>query len=251
LTYAQDKLVALGGIVQQLSEALQDKLVAGLWRSRFIQQLCWYTSEFSDSGHSRAESKPWIAPSWSWASCDYATHRGGTRDLGQHRELVKLVELDVPTKPSGALISGYIKLRCRLVPALLRFEQCNGWRNNWMVFSDRDTTFNSKLQLWLDGPCFVDGTDNLNQIHLLMIQEGIDPIFTNDNKVVGIAVIPSIDQENTFVRIGCFFGKSTYNKSTTTQADKLQKKFRQKELDFYSELVERHKRSVDQIIKII
>ena len=147
LTCAQDKLVALGGIVQQISQALQDELVAGLWRSRFIEQLCWYTSESSDNGHSRAGSKPWIAPTWSWASCDYPTHRGGTSNLGQRREVVELVELDVQSKPSGALIAGYIKLRCRLVPALIQFKQCDGWRKNWMMFSDRKTSHSFDLKL--------------------------------------------------------------------------------------------------------
>lgn len=40
LTFPRDKAVALTGVAQDVSQILRDELVAGLWRSRFISQLC-------------------------------------------------------------------------------------------------------------------------------------------------------------------------------------------------------------------
>ncbi|KAF2492847.1 HET-domain-containing protein, partial [Lophium mytilinum] len=66
MTKEEDKLVAIRGIAQDVTEALDDNLVAGLWRNRIIEELCW--SMESWSGTALARPLKWRAPTWSWAS---------------------------------------------------------------------------------------------------------------------------------------------------------------------------------------
>ena len=61
---SEDKLVAIGGIAQQIAESVKDTYVAGLLRDGLISQLCWYSRVIS------RRPDNWRAPSWSWASVD-------------------------------------------------------------------------------------------------------------------------------------------------------------------------------------
>jgi hypothetical protein len=62
LTKYQDKLVALEGIADMVGEVLEDEPVAGPWKNRLSQDLCWFKSSFW--GNHKAKSKPvaWTAP---------------------------------------------------------------------------------------------------------------------------------------------------------------------------------------------
>ncbi|KAF2728256.1 HET-domain-containing protein, partial [Polyplosphaeria fusca] len=67
LTKNRDKLVALRGITQLLGDAIRDEFVAGLWRSRIIEELCWLkVLRFGEN--TSLELGKWRAPTWSWAS---------------------------------------------------------------------------------------------------------------------------------------------------------------------------------------
>lgn len=60
LTRHSDKIIALAGVAEMCQERLGDAYIVGLWRQRFIAQLCWETYPH---GHARPE--PCIAPTWS------------------------------------------------------------------------------------------------------------------------------------------------------------------------------------------
>ncbi|EUC45293.1 hypothetical protein COCMIDRAFT_50353, partial [Bipolaris oryzae ATCC 44560] len=66
LTLDSDKLVALRGIAKQIEDATGDELLAGLWRSRIIEELCWFKNLHSNETPS-VEPTEWRAPTWSWA----------------------------------------------------------------------------------------------------------------------------------------------------------------------------------------
>jgi hypothetical protein len=68
LTYAQDKLVALSGLVHLFHERTGDKYLAGLWRSRFCELLNWHVA--SRAWKPLRTRPAYRAPSWSWASID-------------------------------------------------------------------------------------------------------------------------------------------------------------------------------------
>jgi hypothetical protein len=117
LTHSTDKLVAIRGIASLVGEVTGDEFVAGLWRSRIIEELCWTGPNYSEQ-----ESKEWIAPTWSWASSNgqssssmFSSYHGGHQGRRTEAELIKL---DVETKASGELEHASIKIKCKPLYAL-------------------------------------------------------------------------------------------------------------------------------------
>ena len=69
LTKEEDIFVALHGIAQTVAEVTKDTLVAGLWRGRMIEDLCWRRdAHFGDPDDAPPKPSIWRAPTWSWAS---------------------------------------------------------------------------------------------------------------------------------------------------------------------------------------
>lgn len=63
MTKEEDKLVALRGISKDLEQALDDQFLAGLWRNRFVEELCWFVYPY-DWEIPAAKPSKWRAPSW-------------------------------------------------------------------------------------------------------------------------------------------------------------------------------------------
>jgi hypothetical protein len=110
--------VAIHGIANRVSEATGDQFIAGVWRSRVVEELCWYKDRLEPV----TEPTQWIAPSWSWASSNsHILFSLLTNFHGCHprRESVTVViEFDVEAKASGELISASLKMKCKLLPAV-------------------------------------------------------------------------------------------------------------------------------------
>jgi hypothetical protein len=66
LTFGKDKLPALSGIARLYHNETGDQYLAGLWRTKIEEQLCWRRWSSKPS----AERPLWRAPSWSWTSID-------------------------------------------------------------------------------------------------------------------------------------------------------------------------------------
>jgi hypothetical protein len=117
LTYESDKLVALHGITQQISDLTGDSFIAGLWRSRFIEELCWCKIENTPT------TIPWRAPTWSWASSNHQIAGSPLSGYhGQHPSHCFAAELDdihISAKRSGELEEAWIYMKCKPVPAIL------------------------------------------------------------------------------------------------------------------------------------
>ena len=119
LTNPSDKLVAIQGIANWVGQVIDDQLVAGLWRGRIVEELCWSTWS---SRKDRPEPEVWRAPTWSWASSDIEiNHSFLTRTHGQHcghSITAAVVDIDVRTRTSGELEHASVELKCRLLHAL-------------------------------------------------------------------------------------------------------------------------------------
>ncbi|KAI9708966.1 MAG: hypothetical protein M1820_003660 [Bogoriella megaspora] len=73
LTKKTDKLMAIAGIATQISRALGEKYVAGLWRSDLENQLGWVVQGCQTADGKRAmrqSLEAYRAPSWAWPSVD-------------------------------------------------------------------------------------------------------------------------------------------------------------------------------------
>ncbi|KAF2821373.1 HET-domain-containing protein [Ophiobolus disseminans] len=118
MTKEDDMLVAIQGIAQQFGHALGDQLVAGLWHSRLLEELCWFKL-FAV----KAPRPKWRAPSWSWASGTGTTWISNTLRFHRHCPTKEiwgdLVDVDVKANASGQIERAALRLRCKLLPATI------------------------------------------------------------------------------------------------------------------------------------
>jgi hypothetical protein len=71
LSFPEDRLGAVTGVISELQTVFQDEYVFGLWRGNFIPQLAWYRRGLPSALDENAILK--CAPVWSWASRVFET----------------------------------------------------------------------------------------------------------------------------------------------------------------------------------
>ncbi|KAH3906291.1 hypothetical protein HBH56_206310 [Parastagonospora nodorum] len=114
LTKESDILVALQGIAQDVGEKMQDEMVAGLWKKRLVQDMCW-SIRCKQSFPRRPAI--WRGPSWSWVASAQPVRasRLGLNDTGESHLLSEIADIHVATYASGNLARAIIVLKCRIL----------------------------------------------------------------------------------------------------------------------------------------
>ena len=130
LTYAIDKLPAISGLAQDLEISISDpdeKYLAGLWLGDLAQGLLWISSAtWNEDMQSIQRSRPYRAPSWSWASMDgqitWATHwncNDWRSVLGQSEPALKFIDADIITSgdnPHGCIVKAVLTVYGKALP---------------------------------------------------------------------------------------------------------------------------------------
>jgi len=137
LTKESDVFVALNGVADEVGHMMSDRLVAGLWEGRFIEDMCW--RPIMGSGRPTV----WRAPSWSWASIKGSVYSAAkTRQLSWIRaedrcpyNMAAVVELDITTKPSGELEQASVLLECRTIPVNVCSAFDSSGSNAWCTMT--------------------------------------------------------------------------------------------------------------------
>lgn len=114
-TRPSDKLHAFSGVAKLFQELTGQEYLAGLWKSRMIEQLDWQVVVPAPA------LTTYRAPSWSWASVDgiityYTWHPA-------HRLLAQLLDAGVTTKGEDRTVNvtgGFIRLRGTVIPVSYR-----------------------------------------------------------------------------------------------------------------------------------
>lgn len=70
ITKIEDRLPALSGLAKMIQSKTADTYVTGLWRSSMVEGLAWSLSGKDFKSEELYETRPYTAPSWSWASTD-------------------------------------------------------------------------------------------------------------------------------------------------------------------------------------
>jgi hypothetical protein len=207
LTKDQDKLVALKGIADVMSHTIEDRLVAGLWRSHLPQELCWYKLLPDDPATSEPSS--WRAPTWSWASSNAMITTGKGTYHQRHNQSVTwidIVDLDVNEAPSGELISASMCVRCKVVPAIIHFrgrDERPRWYGRdiaYLVLESGQEILCSKHPE--DNPGDLEAyVDDLEQpdsrhVHLMIIQYCQHELHQRDNREEPVGSTLNDDQDS-------------------------------------------------------
>ncbi|KAJ1333095.1 HET domain-containing protein [Microdochium nivale] len=129
ITFASDWLPALSGIAKQLSEQVDSRYFAGLWGGDILDGLLWIFSNnhMTDGLQPDGQGKPYLAPSWSWASAqaEVSYHLLAQKASGAPRYYL---EFDVDRSDCilasrhnifGAVTAGWLRLKGPAMPARL------------------------------------------------------------------------------------------------------------------------------------
>ena len=152
ITFSTDRLVALSGLAQIMSEALEDEYVAGLWKSILPSQLLWRVGQFTPGSILDVGEEPdtalkdranpsalriRLAPSWSWASVEGAISTSRPSRKGSLVHIMPLsvgdgistVGLGLPSlEPMMLITQGDLHVaRLGYMPNV----------NHWMLFMDK------------------------------------------------------------------------------------------------------------------
>ena len=130
LTYAIDKLPAISGLAQELEMSISDpdeKYLAGFWLGDLAQGLLWMSSAtWNEDMQNTQRSRPYRAPSWSWASMDgqitWSTHWNCTNwrsVLGRSEPAFRFLDADIITSgdnPHGCIVKAILTVYGKAVP---------------------------------------------------------------------------------------------------------------------------------------
>ncbi|TVY68859.1 hypothetical protein LSUE1_G007031 [Lachnellula suecica] len=200
-----DKLIAVSSVAQEFGKILRrstsiiPNYLAGLWKHELSQQLCWYRPGYPENGILRPAT--YRAPSWSWASVDGAVVLENLCDSEMRVEVLECsVELVSPLLPYGAVSSGHLTVRGRIIEQLwnvkiqiLKSGNTSGPGSDGCLWSYPDA-IESSLPKKQEGfvPVFC----------LLMATAGTDPDDRHREEKFGLILVPA--GEKTYRRVGFF-----------------------------------------------
>lgn len=217
LTHEEDRIIALLGVAEDTAHFLKTDLkepfdlrtvfVGCLWHSYFIRELCWSFDDRKYWNYRKEAYAPPLkprAPTWSWASTNYAvsSHPGLEENDGSRQEsLAEVLSHQVDYQLNWSC-SGYIRLRCRLILASIVPVSDGRW--HWpapvdIVISSQDQESIS-ARMSLDRPA----TRTLEQAFFLAVLQcykySTDITFTYE----GVGIAASAIHPGEFERIGHF-----------------------------------------------
>jgi hypothetical protein len=148
LTMPKDKLVAISGLARELQSylgATPSDYLAGIWVQSLPYGLLWYVPLFGRPEKTRVRSQDhYQAPSWSWASINWALSTDERFHREPHDILVSLDSFDITSKsdPFGEVESGArIVLRGLSIPGSVSWARA-------------ETNYSSESKFW---PSFYSG----------------------------------------------------------------------------------------------
>ena len=115
LTNLEDRALAIAGVATRISAVTKDEYLAGLWRGRIVEDLCWSRDKRFDDDRI-APSRSFRAPSWSWLGLPYPIGYYSSRAnnwRGAGKDCFVSISWDSPQIASGE-VSGRLRLRGRM-----------------------------------------------------------------------------------------------------------------------------------------
>ncbi|KAF2659825.1 HET-domain-containing protein [Lophiostoma macrostomum CBS 122681] len=239
LTNGDDTLAALHGIAQDVAEALQNEMVAGLWKNHLLLELCWHVSSI-DSYRPRPSKQ---YPSWSWISSTHRVHglyryATGAYFLGDsphHMAIIERILADDKEFSDSGRAS--LLLRSRLIHTSFRYN--SEPYADTVLCDTTDELLRCAVVVHPDDPASADNIDVEVDCCLLILRYHPDPhppgFHNRCSEAEGLVVVPCEDIIRGYRRIGYWRIMRSGFQETFERAD----------------ILDAYKREVEQIIELV
>ena len=149
LTFASDKLPAIGGAASNMPQAQRSTYLAGLWRESLLLDLLWQVMPGATHQALTYPRTEQSAPSWSWASMDRGVTWNPLKSPQPLAEVVAAETTVVGANPYGQVAGGRICLRGRIKPCcIVTSRQKN---EQWAHYIKKDGSQSKKAHFRADG----------------------------------------------------------------------------------------------------
>jgi hypothetical protein len=202
LTFASDKLPAIGGAANLMPQAQRSTYIAGLWQESFLGDLLWQIMPALGQQHVAYELDEQKAPTWSWASVKLGVVWNTIKDP---QWLAELVSVEAPLEgvnPYGAVSKGSLLLRGRITPCVVAADYHRN--EHWIHCQLPDGTLSTKQHF---------RTDGILEVHQLTQSD--PPVVrryrdnpSNGSELVGGGVFFCIGKSTNYKYIGLVLGFS-------------------------------------------
>jgi len=223
LTKESDIFVALNGVAEEVGIVMNDRLVAGLWEERLVEDMCWRSA--TSRGRRPAV---WRAPSWSWASisgsissaADKRQSYGGSEADRRPHNMASVVKLDIATKPSGEVEQASVLLDCKLISASVCFRRkdvlcldawCTMDEGGWpqsiaeRPYGVRPDARPNVIVIGLDDAGEARNYDHrVIDVQLLVLLRRGGVVVDSPKEMEGLCIVESTRHPGAFERIGSF-----------------------------------------------
>jgi hypothetical protein len=198
LTKGDDLLVALHGIVQDITETLNINIVAGMCTEYLITELCWQSDE------SQKPRRPPLkfSPSWSWISSTGPVQFAGCQPkfdpLNYSMASVSSVEVDMT--PSGELIHASLRLHCGLIPTNHHYDSdFNSYEFALDLKHVPSILGCTEVKLQHDTAVF---THRFQHLQCYFVPLHYENGFKEASWALGMIIVPSEDHPGCYRRVG-------------------------------------------------
>lgn len=142
LTFADDRVFALSGIVKVWQNTFRDQYVAGFWRRGLDHQLAW--SKCRTELRKLGRSRTYLAPTWSWLSVDGPVTPSVLHPTDQiYAEVLEVSLRHRSENTAGSITDEVLVLKGRLRPLSLSFKDhsyhvvvMEGHCQDWKLYPD-------------------------------------------------------------------------------------------------------------------
>lgn len=225
LTFTSDKMIALSGLANIMTEFIHGRYLAGIWEQSLLHQLVWYVRR---PGVSVSDSlrREYRCPSWSWMAVDGPVYLTKNYPFVDDAKLTRgtrvvnaQVQLEDERNPFGRVKTGFLQLQGALrafkrVPPSPRpgGDKIHGRSDSNVVTVIPDHMYRFNLDPSEDfEPCKSSQEAEHSDLKILLLLPVRTEQFVNGSDVLsGIVLLPTshddIDglQAGEFERVGLF-----------------------------------------------
>jgi hypothetical protein len=202
LTFASDKLPAIGGAASLMPQAQRSKYIAGLWQESLLGDLLWQIMPALGQQHIAYELDEQKAPTWSWASVKLGVVWNTVKDP---QWLVETVSVEAPLQgvnPYGAVSKGSLILRGRATPCVVTADYHRN--EHWIQCQLPDGSVSAKQHFRTDGILEVHQLPQSDSPVVRRCRHGTN----SSGKIAGGALFFCIGKSSNYNYIGLVLGFS-------------------------------------------